>query len=146
MKRVLKPNGAGRRSTSSLARAGRRSGRPLASSVKRANWRVPIAEYSTEKILKLRGSEIDPKKQAILYDANNEKDSCGVGLIALFFGTVKMDNNATVLNATIIYDGNNGTTTVNDHPDIRQLAVSHLTFQIGNYSNLLVYSQYCVLF
>lgn len=39
-------------------------------------------EYSTDQILKLRGSKVDPKNQRILYDANAEKDNCGVGLIA----------------------------------------------------------------
>jgi hypothetical protein len=43
---------------------------------------VPAVQYSTEQVLKLRGSNIDPSKQRILYDAKDEKDSCGVGLIA----------------------------------------------------------------
>jgi hypothetical protein len=38
--------------------------------------------YSTEEILATRGSKIDLSKQKILYDVNDEKDSCGVGLIA----------------------------------------------------------------
>jgi Glutamine amidotransferases class-II len=38
--------------------------------------------YTTEQVLKLRGSTIDASKQKILYDAKDEKDNCGVGLIA----------------------------------------------------------------
>lgn len=38
--------------------------------------------YSTEQVLKLRGSTIDTTKTKILYNAKDEKDNCGVGLIA----------------------------------------------------------------
>jgi hypothetical protein len=44
--------------------------------------RPGVAYYSTEQILKLRGANVDPKKQKILYNANDEKENCGVGLIA----------------------------------------------------------------
>ena len=44
--------------------------------------RNPARYYTTENVLKLRGSKIDPKTQKILYNAKDEKDSCGVGLIA----------------------------------------------------------------
>jgi glutamate synthase domain-containing protein 1 len=38
--------------------------------------------YSTEQVLKLRNSKIDTNEQKILYNSKDEKDSCGVGLIA----------------------------------------------------------------
>jgi len=38
--------------------------------------------YSTEQILQSRDSKIDLETKKVLYDHNNEKDSCGVGLIA----------------------------------------------------------------
>lgn len=44
--------------------------------------RHPARYYTTEQILKLRGSKVDLEKQKILYDAKDEKDNCGVGLIA----------------------------------------------------------------
>jgi hypothetical protein len=44
--------------------------------------RNPARYYTTENVLKLRGSKIDLKTQKILYNAKDEKDSCGVGLIA----------------------------------------------------------------
>ena len=44
--------------------------------------RHPARYYTTEQVLKLRGSKVDPKTQKILYNAQDEKDSCGVGLIA----------------------------------------------------------------
>jgi len=50
--------------------------------LQRVVLRHPARYYSTEQVLKLRGSKIDLKKQKILYDAQDEKDSCGVGLIA----------------------------------------------------------------
>jgi hypothetical protein len=48
----------------------------------RQNLFLPAVQYSTENVLKLRGSEVDLNKKKILYDATLEKDSCGVGLIA----------------------------------------------------------------
>ena len=84
-KRVLRTNNtvAGRRNHSTLVRGNRRLNRAIAGAIKQstATWRVPFVEYSTEQILKLRGSSKDPNAK-ILYDATNEKDSCGVGLIA----------------------------------------------------------------
>ena len=44
--------------------------------------RNPARYYTTENVLKLRGSKIDPKTQKILYDVKDEKENCGVGLIA----------------------------------------------------------------
>ena len=38
-------------------------------------------QYSTERVLQLR-SHKDPKNTKILYDGSNEKENCGVGLIA----------------------------------------------------------------
>lgn len=76
-------NVAGRRNHSTVARGNRRLNRAIACGIKQATstWRVPFVEYSTEQILKLRGASVDANAK-ILYDANNEKDSCGVGLIA----------------------------------------------------------------
>ena len=74
--------------TSSYSRTASSSARlPRASltawKLQRRLIRNPQAQYySTEQILKLRGSKIDTKKQKILYDAKDEKDNCGVGLIA----------------------------------------------------------------
>jgi hypothetical protein len=48
----------------------------------RQNLFLPAAQYTTESVLKLRGSELDLNNKKILYDATQEKDSCGVGLIA----------------------------------------------------------------
>jgi hypothetical protein len=42
--------------------------------------RSGIAPYSTESILKLRGATV--KENQVLYNAKDEKDNCGVGLIA----------------------------------------------------------------
>lgn len=78
-RRVLRTKGAGRRSTSTLARGGRRLNRNVAA-IARSQWRIPSAEYTTEQVLKLRGSTTEPEKT--LYDATAEKDNCGVGLIA----------------------------------------------------------------
>lgn len=36
--------------------------------------------YTTEQVLKLRGATVDQEK--VLYNAADEKDNCGVGLIA----------------------------------------------------------------
>lgn len=82
-KRVLRlnKNVVGRRPTSTLLRGNRRLTRAMASAMKQVNWRVPTMEYSTEQTLKLRGSNLGPNAK-LLYDANNEKDSCGVGIIA----------------------------------------------------------------
>lgn len=44
--------------------------------------RNPARYYTTENVLKLRGSKIDLKTQKILYDVKDEKENCGVGLIA----------------------------------------------------------------
>ncbi len=38
--------------------------------------------YTTEQVLKLRGSTVDPNKQKVLYNAADETENCGVGLIA----------------------------------------------------------------
>lgn len=38
--------------------------------------------YTTESVLKLRGAKVDPKKQRVLYNAADETENCGVGLIA----------------------------------------------------------------
>lgn len=78
-KRVLRSNVATRRSTSTISRSGRRLNRATAA-ITRGQWRIPTAEYSTEQVLKLRGSKVDSEKT--LYDASGEKDNCGVGLIA----------------------------------------------------------------
>lgn len=69
-----------RTSTMSLAATARRS-RPGATQafLRALARRQP---YTTEQVLKLRGATIDPKKQKILYDPKDEKDNCGVGLIA----------------------------------------------------------------
>jgi hypothetical protein len=82
-KQVLRTNRnvAGRRTSSTLLRGNRRLNRAIGSAVKQSSWRVPSAEYSTEQILKLRGATTAPGTK-LLYDAANEKDSCGVGLIA----------------------------------------------------------------
>lgn len=70
-----------RRSQTSLAgrRLSRAASRPLASNLKRLPSVLP---YSTEQILQSRDSKIDLETKKVLYDHNNEKDSCGVGLIA----------------------------------------------------------------
>ncbi|MGK3734541.1 MAG: hypothetical protein ACI8RD_000692 [Bacillariaceae sp.] len=73
--------------TSSYSRTASSARLPRASltawKLQRGLIRNPAAQYySTEQILKLRGSKIDTKKQKILYDAKDEKDNCGVGLIA----------------------------------------------------------------
>ena len=78
-KRVLRTKAAARRSTSTISRGGRRLNRSAAA-ISRSQWRVSSAEYSTEQVLKLRGSTADAAKT--LYDASAEKDNCGVGLIA----------------------------------------------------------------
>ena len=79
-RRALSRNGAIRKKTT-VARSSRVP-RSLAAAVRsRQNLFLPAAQYSTETALKLRGSEIDTKNQKILYDAQNEQDSCGVGLI-----------------------------------------------------------------
>ena len=44
--------------------------------------RHPARYYTTEQVLKLRGSKVDPKTQKVLYNGQDEKDNCGVGLIA----------------------------------------------------------------
>ena len=82
-KRVLRTNRnvVGRRSNSTLLRGNRRLNRGIASAAKHSNLRVPYVEYSTENILKLRGATVGSDAK-LLYDAKNEKDSCGVGLIA----------------------------------------------------------------
>jgi len=83
-KRVLRTNknAVGRRVNSTLLRGGnRRLNRAVAAAMRQATWRVPSMEYSTEQILKLRGSKVEPGAK-LLYDASNEKDSCGVGMIA----------------------------------------------------------------
>ncbi|CAJ1962869.1 unnamed protein product [Cylindrotheca closterium] len=70
-----------RRSQTSVAHKSfrRAASRPLGNSLKRLPSVLP---YSTEQILKSRDSKIDLSKQRILYDAKDEKDNCGVGLIA----------------------------------------------------------------
>lgn len=82
-KRVLQSNrnGVSRRGHSTLLRSNRRLGRAVTSAVRQSNWKIPIVEYSTEQILKLRGAKVSPDSK-ILYDATQEKDNCGVGLIA----------------------------------------------------------------
>lgn len=69
------------RSSSTLARS-RVSRRSLAALKlqKELLLRPGVAPYSTEKILKLRGATVDEKK--VLYNAKEEKENCGVGLIA----------------------------------------------------------------
>jgi len=44
--------------------------------------RNPARYYTTEQVLKLRGATIDPEKQKVLYNGKDEKDNCGVGMIA----------------------------------------------------------------
>lgn len=79
-RRALRPNGV--RRTSTLA-ARSRVPRSLAAAVRaHQNLFLPAVQYSTETALKLRGSKIDLKNQKIMYDATNEKENCGVGLIA----------------------------------------------------------------
>ena len=71
-----------RRSQTSVAHKSfrRAASRPLANSLFK---RLPsVLPYSTEQILKSRDSKIDLSKQRILYDAKDEKENCGVGLIA----------------------------------------------------------------
>ena len=82
-KRVVQGNRnvVGSRKQSTLLRGNRRIGRTVAAGVRQNNWRVPVAEYSTEQILKLRGSKISPDSK-LLYDPTQEKDNCGVGMIA----------------------------------------------------------------
>jgi hypothetical protein len=45
------------------------------------NLFFPSLQYSTEKILELRGSKL-PGDSKILYDPTRETENCGVGLIA----------------------------------------------------------------
>lgn len=71
----------GSRRQSTLLRGNRRLGRTVAAAARQNNWRVPAVEYSTEQILKLRGATVSPDTK-LLYDATQEKDNCGVGLIA----------------------------------------------------------------
>ena len=69
--------------TTTLA-AARRSRHGAAQALARAVARRSgkQAYISTEQALKIRGSTVDTSKQKILYDAKDEKDNCGVGLIA----------------------------------------------------------------
>eukprot|EP00980_Cylindrotheca_fusiformis_P010858 scaffold2462_cov127-Cylindrotheca_fusiformis.AAC.15 len=62
--------------------ASRRTPRSSATVAAAAVRKIRVLSYSTEQILKLRDSKIDLSKQKVLYDSNNEKDNCGVGLIA----------------------------------------------------------------
>jgi hypothetical protein len=75
-----------RRSNSTLTTAARLSTRRgVATALKLQQGlllRPGVAYYSTEQILKLRGATVDLKKQKIMYNANDEKENCGVGLIA----------------------------------------------------------------
>jgi len=82
-KRVVQGNRSvvGNRKQSTLLRGNRRIGRTVAAGVRQNNWRVSAVEYSTEQILKLRGSKVDHNTK-LLYDPTQEKDNCGVGLIA----------------------------------------------------------------
>ena len=77
-KQALRVNGV-RRSTSTLARSSARV--RMAASLKKAVVPRQALQYSTEQVLRLRDSKVDPE-QRVLYDASNEKDNCGVGLIA----------------------------------------------------------------
>jgi len=72
---------AGSRRQSTLLRGNRRLGRTVAPAMRQGNWRVPVVEYSTEQILKLRGSKVNSDSK-LLYDPTQEKDNCGVGMIA----------------------------------------------------------------
>jgi hypothetical protein len=82
-KRVLRGNSrvVGNRRQSTLLSGNRRLGRTVASAVRQNKWRAPVMEYSTEQILKLRGATVSHDSK-LLYDATQEKDNCGVGLIA----------------------------------------------------------------
>ena len=74
-----------RRTASTLTSRGKISARGARALTATRKHLVPvpaIVQYSTEQVLKLRGSKLDPEKTKVLYDANNEQDSCGVGLIA----------------------------------------------------------------
>eukprot|EP00529_Nitzschia_sp_RCC80_P006936 CAMPEP_0113489594 /NCGR_PEP_ID=MMETSP0014_2-20120614/26609_1 /TAXON_ID=2857 /ORGANISM="Nitzschia sp." /LENGTH=1622 /DNA_ID=CAMNT_0000383335 /DNA_START=70 /DNA_END=4934 /DNA_ORIENTATION=- /assembly_acc=CAM_ASM_000159 len=70
--------------TSTTLAAARRNRQGAAQALARAVSRRSgkQAYISTEQVLKMRGATVDTSKQKILYDAKDEKDNCGVGLIA----------------------------------------------------------------
>lgn len=70
-----------RRPSSILARSVKSPSRALAA-LTHNNLLLRALPYSTEQILQSRDSKLDLKRNKVLYDVNNEKDSCGVGLIA----------------------------------------------------------------
>ena len=79
-KRALRTNAVRRSST--LSRCNKTS-RALASAMRlRQSLFLPSVQYSTETALKLRGSTLDNEKEKILYDASQETENCGVGMIA----------------------------------------------------------------
>lgn len=73
-------NNVVRRPNSTLSSgAGRRIPRGAIAATK--NLSLPASvQYSTEQVLKLRGSKLAEKQ--VLYDSNKESENCGVGLIA----------------------------------------------------------------
>lgn len=74
-------NHVARRPSSTLARSVKSPARAFAA-LKQNNLLFRGLPYSTEQILQSRDSKLDLKNNKVLYDATNEKDSCGVGLIA----------------------------------------------------------------
>jgi Glutamine amidotransferases class-II len=78
------PSTSSRRSHSSLTTRSRwnsRRGLPTALKLQSSLWmhQRPLF-YSTEKVLRLKNSKVDESKT--LYNANDETENCGVGLIA----------------------------------------------------------------
>jgi putative cell wall-binding protein len=74
----------GRRSSSTISLAARmttRRGLASGLQLQQILRSAMVARYSTEKILKSRGAKVS-ENQKILYNANDEKENCGVGLIA----------------------------------------------------------------
>ena len=72
------------RQSSTLATRTGLSRRNLAASLKLQKdlllLRPGVVSYSTESVLKLRGATVNENQ--VLYNAKDEKDNCGVGLIA----------------------------------------------------------------
>ena len=83
---VVSKRSAGSRGISSLQSSSSALRMPRGSlsalKLQRDILRNPARYYTTEQVLKLRGSKVDPEKQKVLYNGQDEKDNCGVGLIA----------------------------------------------------------------
>jgi Glutamine amidotransferases class-II len=65
-----------------LRRGSRRVTASSYSSLSRSSLARPSLWYSTERILQLRSGKAASEQPKVLYDPKNEKENCGVGLIA----------------------------------------------------------------